>query len=94
MILALHHDEPADWLVASGETRSVRELCGFVFSHLGMDWREHVVDDVRYTRPEELDALRGDSSETRHFLGWQPEYTFEQLIEEMIDHARRDSIKS
>jgi GDPmannose 4,6-dehydratase len=92
MILALQHDEPADWVVASGETRSVRELCGFVFSHLDMDWREHVTFDERYTRPEELHALRGHSSATRHFLGWQPEYTFEQLIEEMIDHARRDSL--
>jgi GDPmannose 4,6-dehydratase len=81
----INHSVPADWIVSTGQTHSIRELCELVFSKLGMDYRDYVVQDEKYMRPQELDYLRGDSTQIRTVLGWQPEYTFESLITEMID---------
>ena len=89
MHLMLQHVLPRDWIVATGETRSVRELCGHVFGRLGMDYRDYVVQDERYMRPEELKVLRGDSSDIRYELGWKPEYTFESMMDEIIEHWER-----
>lgn len=80
----INHSVPSDWVVATGETHSVRGLCEIVFSKLGMDYRDYVVQNPKYIRPEELKYLRGDSRQIRTVLGWKPEYTFESLIEEMI----------
>ena len=82
----LQHNEPGDWVVATGETRSVRDMCEYVFSKLGMDYQDYVVQNPKFLRPEELPYLRGDSTKIRTELGWTPEYTFEQLMDEMIDH--------
>lgn len=84
IIAIVNHSVPSDWVVATGETHSVRELCEIVFSKLGMDYREYVTQNPKYIRPEELKYLRGDSRQIRTVLGWKPEYTFEQLITEMI----------
>lgn len=86
MHLLLNHDEARDWVVATGESRSVRELCKYVFDALGMKYEDYVVQNEKFLRPEELRYLRGDSSEIRQKLGWTPKYTFESMLDEMIDH--------
>jgi GDPmannose 4,6-dehydratase len=82
----LQHDTPIDLVVATGETRSVREMCEYVFSKLDLNYRDFVQQDQKYMRPEELPYLRGDSTRIKTELGWQPKYTFYQLMDEMIDH--------
>ena len=82
----VQHDTPIDLVVATGETRSVREMCEYVFTKLNLDYRDFVQQDQKYMRPEELPYLRGDSTRIKTELGWQPEYTFYQLMDEMIDH--------
>ena len=84
MHLLLNHSEARDWIVATGETRTVRQLCDYVFTSLGMDYRDYVVQDERYMRPEELKYLRGDSEDICNKLGWKPKYNFETMIDEMI----------
>jgi len=85
MHLIMQQDEPGDWVVATGETRSVRDMCKYVFETLGMDYQEYVIQNQKFLRPEELPYLKGDSSRIRA-LGWKPEYTFETMMDEMIDH--------
>ena len=84
MHMIMQSDIPKDWIVATGESKTVRELCEYTFSSLGMDYRDYVVQDKKFMRPEELNYLRGDSSEIRNSLGWSPKYNFESLIDEMI----------
>jgi GDPmannose 4,6-dehydratase len=81
----LSHESADDFVVATGETRSVRDLLEITFSKLGMDYREYVTQDKRYMRPEELPYLKGDASKIKSLLGWKPEVTFDQLISEMTD---------
>jgi GDPmannose 4,6-dehydratase len=85
MHLILQQEEPSDYVVATGETRSVRELCDYVFSYIGLNYSDYVVQNEKYLRPEELPYLKGDSSRIRR-LGWKPSYTFEQMLTEMIEH--------
>lgn len=85
MHLLLNHQEPKDWIVSTGETRTVRELCDYVFSKLGLNYKDYVVQNEQYMRAEELKYLRGDSSEVREILGWNPTYTFNTMIDEMIE---------
>jgi len=85
MHLILQQDEPGDWVVATGETRSVRDMCEYVFSSLGLDYKQYVVQNDKFLRPEELPYLKGDSTRMRA-LGWKPEYTFEGMMDEMVEH--------
>jgi GDPmannose 4,6-dehydratase len=85
MWLMLQRDEPEDFVVATGETHAVRELCEIAFSHAGLDWQEHVVVDDRFLRPAEVDLLVGDPSRARTELGWEREVTFAQLVAMMVD---------
>ena len=85
MHLILQQDEPGDWVVATGVTHSVREMCEYVFSKLGLDYNDYIIQNQKFLRPEELKYLKGDSSSIRS-LGWEPEYTFEALMDEMIEH--------
>jgi GDPmannose 4,6-dehydratase len=89
MHLIMQYETPDDWVVSTGETRSVRDLCEFVFSRFDRDYRDYVRQDQRYMRSEELPYLRGDSTKVRTVLGWKPEYTFEAMIDEMIEHWER-----
>ena len=75
-----------DYVVATGITRSVRDMCDYVFSKLNLNYQEHVVQNPKYLRPEELPYLRGDNTKITAELGWKPTYTFETLMDEMIDH--------
>ena len=86
MHLILQQDQPGDWVVATGETRSVRDMCEYVFGKLGMDYRDYVTQNQEFLRPEELPYLKGDSTKIRTELGWTPEYTFESMMDEMIEH--------
>jgi GDPmannose 4,6-dehydratase len=85
MHLILQQPEAGDWVVATGETRSVRDMCEYVFSKLSMKYQDHVKQDNKFLRPEELKYLKGDSSRIRA-LGWTPEYTFESMMDEMIEY--------
>jgi len=86
MHMIMSHDTPDDFVCATGVTNSVGDMCNYVFTKLGLDYKEYVTQDPRFMRSEELKYLRGDSTKLRTTLGWEPEYTFETLMDEMIDH--------
>ena len=83
--LMLQQDEPRDFVVASGEAHSVRELCDVAFRRVGLDYRDHVVVDPDLYRPAEVDHLRGDATRARDILGWRPNVDFTSLVEMMVD---------
>jgi GDPmannose 4,6-dehydratase len=85
MHLIVQQDKPGDWVVATGETRSVRDMCEYVFGKLGLDYKDYVVQNQKFLRPEELPYLKGDSTKIRTELGWKPTYTFESMMDEMIE---------
>ena len=85
MHMIVNHHTPDEFIVATGETRSVRHLCEYVFNRLGMDYDKYIVQNPKYMRPEELKYLKGDPSKANKVLGWKPEYTFETMIDEMIE---------
>ena len=86
MHLILQQDKPEDYVVATGETRSVREMCEYVFGKLKLNYKDYVTQNPKFLRPEELPYLRGDSTKIRTELNWSPEYSFEGLMDEMIAH--------
>lgn len=85
MRLMLQQSEPDDFVVATGESHSVREFCEVAFSHVGLDYRDHIIEDPQFYRPAEVDHLVGDATKARKILGWKPTYTFESLVREMVD---------
>lgn len=85
MWLMLQQDTPDDYVVATGATNSVRQFCEVAFRRLDLDYRDYVVQDERFIRPAEVDLLVGDPSKARAKIGWQPETSFEQLVEMMVD---------
>jgi GDPmannose 4,6-dehydratase len=85
MWLMLQQEEPADFVIATGETHTVREFCEIAFSHVGLDYREHVVTDPQFLRPAEVDLLLGDAGKAHRVLGWKPAVGFEQLVRMMTD---------
>ena len=86
MWMILQHDEPHDYTCATGISHTVRDLCKYSFSSLNMNYEDYVVLDEKYLRPEELEDLKGDSTKLQEKLGWKPRYTFEEMINEMIDY--------
>jgi GDPmannose 4,6-dehydratase len=85
MWLMLQQERPDDYVVATGETHSVRELVEIAFDHVGLDWKKFVVQDPTLIRPAEVDLLVGDASKAQRELGWKPEVNFEQLVRLMVD---------
>ena len=85
MWLMLQQPRPEDYVIATGETHSVRELCEIAFRRVGLEWQDHVVVDPRFVRPAEVDMLQGDASKAKRMLGWQPRTSFRQLVEKMVD---------
>tara|TARA_R110000803_G_scaffold132777_1_gene199964 strand:- start:76 stop:1038 length:963 start_codon:yes stop_codon:yes gene_type:complete len=81
-----NHGVADDWTVATGESRTIREMCDVTFSILDLDYRGHVTQDPKFFRPQELNFLRGDSSDIRSKLDWTPRYTFKSMVEEMVAH--------
>lgn len=85
MWLMLRHEEPDDYVIATGETHSVREFIQEAFSYAGLDWRKHVEIDSKYYRPAEVDLLVGDASKAKSKLGWAPRTRFKDLVRLMVD---------
>jgi GDPmannose 4,6-dehydratase len=85
MWLMLQQDQADDYVIATGETHSVREFLDEAFGHVELDWQKHVEIDPRYFRPAEVDLLVGDASKARRVLGWQPKVGFKQLVRDMVD---------
>jgi GDPmannose 4,6-dehydratase len=85
MWLMLQHDKPDDFVIATNETHSVRELIEVAFRHVGLDWNKYVVTDPQFYRPAEVDLLVGDPAKAKRILGWTPAVTFEGLVRMMVD---------
>ncbi|SRR5579875_1445678 len=85
MWLMMQQENPDDYVIATGESHSVREFLELAFARVGLDWQKYVELDPRFLRPAEVDNLRGDSSKARRILNWSPKVTFEQLVALMID---------
>jgi GDPmannose 4,6-dehydratase len=81
----LQQDEPDDYVIATGETHSVREFAQRAFAHVGLDWEKHVVVDPELYRPAEVDQLCGDPSKAKRQLGWEPQVSFDELVKRMVD---------
>ena len=86
MHLIINHEVPDDFIVSTMQTRSVRDMCGVVFRYLDLDYKDYVIQNPKYLRPEELPYLKGDSTKIRETLGWKLTYTFEEIMYEMTDH--------
>jgi GDPmannose 4,6-dehydratase len=91
MWLMLQQSGPDDYVVATGEMHSVRELVEAAFALVGLDWQEYVGTDPRYFRPTEVDQLLGDATKARERLGWQPRTTFHELVKIMLAHDLREA---
>ena len=85
MWLMLQQDKPQDYVIATGQTHSVRQLCEVAFSHVGLDYRDYVKVDQRFIRPAEVDLLVGDATKAHRQLGWRPRVSFEELVKMMVD---------
>ena len=81
----VNNTSPDDFVVATGESHSVRDFLEIVFTKLQLQYQDFVTQDARFLRPQELPYLRGDSSKIRTQLGWQPDITFEEMVEEMVE---------
>ena len=81
----LQQDTPGDYVAATGETHTVREFCEIAFSRVGLDWEQYVVVDPKFVRPAEVELLLGDPSKAKEKLGWEPQVTFQGLVEMMVD---------
>jgi len=81
----LQQETPDDYVIATGESHSVREFCELAFARAGLDWESHVVRDSNYDRPAEVDHLRGDATKAERGLGWRPEVGFSELVQIMVD---------
>ena len=86
MWLILQEATPDDFVCSTGVSHSVRELCEYVFGKLDLDWKQYVKQDEKFLRPEELHDLKGDCTKAKTILEWQPKYTFETMLDEMVDY--------
>jgi GDPmannose 4,6-dehydratase len=95
MWMMLQHDQPDDFVLATGQTQTIRQFLDYSFGHIGLDWSQHVEIDPRYFRPTEVNLLLGDYSKAKEILGWSPKTTCQELAEIMTDHdlelARREA---
>ena len=85
MWLMLQQQQPDNYVVSTGQTHSVREFCELAFSHLGLEYRDHVIQDERFFRPAEVDLLVGDATKANEVLGWSPQTSFDDLVRMMVD---------
>jgi len=86
MWMMLQQPSPDDYVIATGETHSIREMCQEAFSYVGLDWEEYVVQDPRFMRPAEVDLLVGDATKAHQTLGWEPKVSFQDLVHMMVEH--------
>ncbi len=85
MWMMLQQDDPDDYVVATGTSRTIGEFCEVAFAHVGLDWRQYVIVDERFLRPAEVYTLLGDATKAREKLGWEPEVGFEEMVRQMVD---------
>jgi GDPmannose 4,6-dehydratase len=85
MWMMLQPDEPRDYVVATGQSHSVREFCEVAFGHAGLDYRDHVVVSEKFMRPADVPSLCGDASLIKAELGWEPTVNFDELVSMMVD---------
>ncbi len=86
MWMMLQQPAPDEYVIATGESRSIREMCEEAFGYLDMDWQKYVKQDPRFMRPAEVDILVGDASKARQILGWEPTVTFREMVQMMVDN--------
>ena len=86
MWMMLQTNTPDDYVCATGISHSVRDLCEYTFNSLGLDYRDYIIVDEKHMRAEELKDLRGDASKASKYLGWVPHYTFEEMLDEMVEY--------
>lgn len=86
MWLMLQQENPDDYVIATGETHTVKEFVEIAFQHAGLDWQDYVIQDEKFMRPAEVDLLLGSPRKAKDKLGWKPEISFEQLLKTMVDH--------
>ena len=86
MHLMLQQEAPDDYVIATGETHSVREFCELAFAHVGLDYRDHVIVQDQFFRPAEVNILLGDAGKATQRLGWHPTCRFAELVRMMVDH--------
>ena len=84
MILQLENSD--DYVCSTGISHSVKELCDYVFTKLGINYQDYIVIDEKFLRPEELHDLKGDSTKLKNHTGWEPTYSFESMLDEMIEY--------
>jgi GDPmannose 4,6-dehydratase len=85
MWMMMQHKKPDNFVIATGVSHTVRQLCEIAFGRLDLDYKKYVVTDPRFVRPAEVEELLGDSSHAHKTLGWEPEVSFKQMIEMMVD---------
>ena len=85
MHMMMQHDKPKDWVLATGESHSVKEFAKKAFSEVGLDWEDYVVTSEKYYRPNEVDYLLGDSKRAKDELGWSPKVNFSSLVKKMVE---------
>ena len=90
MWLILQHNEPDDFVCSTGVSHTVKDLVEYVFAKLDLKWEDYVETSQKYYRPEELKNLKGDCSKAKSILGWDHKYTFETMLDEMIEHCMED----
>jgi GDPmannose 4,6-dehydratase len=93
MWMMLQHDYPDDWVVATGETYTVKEFCYAAFNYVNLNWEDYVVTSKKYYRPNEVEHLLGDPSKIKNELGWKPEHSFEELVHMMVDSDIQEAKK-
>jgi len=93
MWLILQQEKPDDFVCSTGISHSVRELCEYVFNKLNLDWKQYVKQDKKFLRPEELHDLKGDCTKLKSITGWNPQYTFESILDEMIEYWLKYYVK-
>ena len=89
MWLILQHDKPDDFVCSTGVSHSVKDLCEYVFNKLDLNYKDYVGIDDKYFRPEELTDLKGDCTKAKNELNWKQEYTFESMLDEMIEYQKK-----
>lgn len=82
----LQQEEPDDYIIATGETHTVKEFVEIAFKHVGLNWQEYIVQDPQFMRPAEVDILLGNPSKAKQQLNWEPQITFELLVKMMVEH--------
>ncbi len=92
MWLMLQQDKPDDYVMATGVTHSIRDLCDIAFRRVGLNWQDYVVIDPKHYRPAEVDLLIGDAGKASNILGWKPTVGFQELVELMVDHDMRNAL--